>query len=348
MAAVSRPWSVLVAFTVLLGVVAAPPAEADYFTVISEVEVGAFQSAAYWPIGCIDPATPELGGGFDFADLDTMTGTTNGPGSPLAGPPVARVWYVGTSNPNDTPRTIKYAATCGDLPIVAVTEEVFSVPADISGTPEDELASDSSLCPLGTVALSGGVSGDGPVSALMIVSAPTFGMNPLTSSLASRADGENPAPSGWEVQYAAGVNVPFDHWLRVTCADFEDVVTIVESDVVNPGEVETRSASCPSGKVAVGGGVDAAVSTKLRVAANGPLFFGFPLPERLLSQENTVSLDDPGPAPIGWRVAVRNQGSEARAFKVAAICAPEPAAAAPAACAALLALAARRPKRLSR
>jgi hypothetical protein len=179
----------------------------------------------------------------------------------------------------------------------------------------------------------------------MIVSAPTFGMNPLTSSLASRAVGENPAPTGWEVRYAAGVNVPFDHWLRVTCADFDDVVTIVASDVVQPGEVEIRTASCPAGKAAVGGGVDAAVPTKLRVASSGPLFFGFPLPERLFDQPNTQSISEPGPAPIGWRVAVRNEGSEARAFQVAAICAPEPGGGAPAACAGLLLLAAHRSRR---
>lgn len=265
-----------------------------------------------------------LGGGFDPATADGMTGTASGPDYNTLAPPVSIRWVAQMENHGQAEQSFKRASICGNLPVTSVTTESFSVPAHPANSQEDTLATDSILCPLGSVALGGGVLNSGPLRARMVASAPTFGFNPLTSSLASQPDGENPAPNGWEVEYASAVNAPFDYQFGVVCADFDDVVTIVESGVADPGEVAFRTATCPDGKTAVAGGVDADDRTKLRIASNAPLYFGFPFPKRLFQQSNTASLDAPGPAPTGWRVAVRNEGTAAKSFKVAAICAPEP------------------------
>ena len=92
-------------------------------------------------------------------------------------------------------------------------------------------------------------------------------------------------------------------------------ITVVESDTVNAGTFEALVATCPAGRVAVGGGVDPDNVLTVVVTSSAPMVGG----------DRTVTLSNGrhGPATAWWG-AVRNNGTSATPFKVAAICARAP------------------------
>jgi hypothetical protein len=231
------------------------------------------------------------------------------------------------------PSTVKTAAVCANgngWPGFEVVGDDYQIPAG-------GVAGDSVLCPLGTIALGGGASFGGALGAGTIVAtAPYFPASPLAPRLHQQEDGERGPPGGWWSSYRSGAGV-LAGAVVATCGAADDAVTVVNSNTVDAGEVAAASARCPTGTIAIGGGVDAADPTGLRLASSAPLFFGFPLATRLANVADGVA-----GAPVGWRASLRNDGATSQLFQVAAVCVPESGGAPLAAVLALGALARRR------
>jgi hypothetical protein len=299
------------AVTPLLALLAVP-AGAEISSSISALEQVANPSTLIFgsPL-CLDRGAL-VGGGFDTLDDDILTGFTSEPRSDLEG------WRAAMRNDGAAAGQVSVASICDDAVAPGtVVVEPFTVPGDT-------VASDFVLCPEGTIATSGGVSATGtPGVSSAMLSVPMFPFDPGGARLRERADGEAPAPSAWEaVHFGEEDGITVTATVSALCVERENVVTIVESDTVAPGATESEIVLCPGGMAAVGGGVDAADRSGLRLVANGPVFFGFPVPARLA----LLGTGDAG-APVGWIVALRSDAATSRAFKAAAICAPEPASA---------------------
>lgn len=96
-----------------------------------------------------------------------------------------------------------------------------------------------------------------------------------------------------------------------------DVLTVVRSDSVTAASFNATRILCPSGWVAVGGGIDPFNVFLMEVTSSAPVFAHNNA--RLIFQP-----DGEHPAPIGWQVSIRNQDSAARTYKAAAICMRDP------------------------
>lgn len=100
--------------------------------------------------------------------------------------------------------------------------------------------------------------------------------------------------------------------------------SVVASDAASTGLSGLERTPRPGAELALGGGVDLETVFGMSVTSSAPVFDdGSGGEERLL-----LTADRAHPAPIGWRTTTRNDGSQAGAFKVAAICVPEPGSAA--------------------
>lgn len=87
--------------------------------------------------------------------------------------------------------------------------------------------------------------------------------------------------------------------------------TIVASTTVGANNFGTAVATCPSGNVAISGGIDLNNVFSMKVTASGPMFAGNRL---LLTGDGTQG------SPTGWWGAARNEGAAAQSLKVAVIC----------------------------
>lgn len=87
--------------------------------------------------------------------------------------------------------------------------------------------------------------------------------------------------------------------------------TIVASTTVGANNFSTAVATCPSGSIAISGGIDLNNVFTMKVTASGPMFGG----NRLL-----LTGDGAQGSPTGWWGAARNEGATAEPLKVAAIC----------------------------
>lgn len=277
------------------------------------------------------PSGRVIGGGFDTENLDALVTVTSAPAEfPLPSDPVIR-WIVSILNSTGVDQDTRMAVVCGVLPGLGYERDDFTVAAGGIGA-------DSVFCPLGEVAVGGGVARQ-PEGSLadnwLVGTGPYFLASPLTARLAQRPAGENPAPNGWEAglqsEGAAG-----DATVTAVCADFDDVLTMVEAATVNAGATDITTVLCPSPRRAISGGVDTEDRDGFRVLSTAPVFFGLPFTRTFNVSEGVLG------APLGWRVVVRNDDVAPKQYKVAAICAPEPAAGLPVALVALVALRARR------
>lgn len=168
-------------------------------------------------------------------------------------------------------------------------------------------------CPVGLVALSGGVD-TASFTVIEIASlAPTFGGN----ALAFQANGVRSAADGW---YASVKN--FDTVARTVavvavCAPLSGVQVSIASTTVATGSANApttsgTSAICPLGFAAVGGGIDLALPASMRVSTLAPVYGTQFLIDIPAGQQS---------APTGWNGNARNEGGSGT-VKVAAICAP--------------------------
>jgi len=313
----------LVALTVLC----APLAAQAYSTEVSTLEADINERT-----DC-PPNRDILGGGMDPTDASSLAAAVLYPlDEGVSYPASFTVVVRDFGGPHDSYRI---AAICGSLPDREIVDDSFPAPAGGVGIGIVQ-------CPLGKVAVSGGVSlgGSGFATDFSIAAlAPHFPQFLFAPDLTSRAPGEHPAPQGWKAAWRNDEGAATTGRVAAVCVSAEDVVTVVEDDTVEAGSVRAQSVFCPAGMTALGGGADAIDRTDLRTTSSAPVFAGFPFAVRLSDRA-----EGPAPDPIGWRVALRNDSASAKAFQVAAVCAPEPATSAGAAfsIAALVALRRRR------
>jgi hypothetical protein len=106
-------------------------------------------------------------------------------------------------------------------------------------------------CPEGTVALSGGTTA-APLGAIVFSIGPTFS----GGRLGLQANGTTVAPTGWRAVLGNGSYEDVTMKIAVLCTTDQSVQTIIGSSSPGPYGFAELSIPCPSGKMAVGGGVD--------------------------------------------------------------------------------------------
>jgi hypothetical protein len=295
----------------------ASPATGDSLTetvtvVLSEtVNPGTFDSRrVLCPLGMV-----ALGGGVDLGNVLNMTVTSSGPTfapserlvqMPDGDHPAPIGWQASARNNGPTAKTLKVGVICAPLP--DVTTVVLSDTVN-PGTFDARRV----LCPVGKVAVGGGVDLGNVLTMDVTSSGPTFAPS---ERLVQMPDGDHPAPIGWQASARNNGATAKTLKVGVICAPLPDVMTVVLSDTVNPGTFDSRRVLCPGDRIAVGGGVDLGNVLNLAVTSSGPTF---------APSERLVQVPDgDNPPPIGWQASARNDGPAARALKVGVICAKPP------------------------
>ena len=181
------------------------------------------------------------------------------------------------------------------------------VPVSNTGSWTDLLVT----CPSGLVALSGGVDTNDFLSIEITTLAPTF----AGAALAFQPDGTRGPADGWYASVKNYGSVPHQVAVTVVCGSLSDVVVSVSTGSISAGGVANPGtgnavAYCPSGYVALGGGMDLTLPATMKVSSLAPRF-GF---DYLIDRPTGT-----GGAPNGWSANVRNEGA-AGSMKVAVVC----------------------------
>jgi hypothetical protein len=295
----------------------ASPATVDSLTetvtvVLSEtVAAGSFDAKrVLCPMGMV-----ALGGGVDLGNVLNLVVTSSGPTfapsqrlvqTPDGDNPAPIGWQASARNEGPTAQTLKVGVICAPLPdvtTVVLSETVNPGSFDVRRV----------LCPMGKLAVGGGVDLGNVLTMDVTSSGPTF---EPSQRLVQTPDGDNPAPIGWQATARNNGATAQALKVGVICAPLPDVMTVVLSETVNPGTFDSRRVLCPGDRIAVGGGVDLGNVLNLVVTSSGPTFAP--------SQRLVQTPDGDNPAPIGWQATARNEGPSARALKVGVICAKPP------------------------
>ncbi|MBW1635599.1 MAG: hypothetical protein JRJ68_04920 [Deltaproteobacteria bacterium] len=126
-------------------------------------------------------------------------------------------------------------------------------------------------------------------------------------------DGINPAPIGWQASDRNDGTTDQSFKVAAICSPQSNITTVVGSNIVTVGSFAAERVECPSGMIAVGGGVDLNNVLTMKVTSSGPTFDQNST--RLIFQPDGIN-----PAPIGWQASARNDGATDQSLKVAAIC----------------------------
>jgi Ca2+-binding RTX toxin-like protein len=168
----------------------------------------------------------------------------------------------------------------------------------------------SATCPAGKRAVGGGVGFAGDTS-------PTFGYvqqsGPVdeTGSITSTESGD--VARGWSVSvFNNSGSARSDFRVFAVCSASSDATIVANPFTVQPRSVNGASVDCPSGKRALGGGLD-------QPGATNPLF-GWVQSSGPVDTTGTTANTDSGDVAEGWYGSVYNFGASARDFHVFAIC----------------------------
>ena len=256
--------------------------------------------------------TVALGGGVDVSDVVKMTIFSTGPtvnGSRLNGTAdgahgAPDGWFGGVYNSDTITRPFKVGAIC--VPLSGVTTVVTSMNVNPGSWWWAKAA-----CPAGKKAVGGGVDVEDHLLMIVTSSGPTIG----GSRPFDKADGSYGAPDGWwgTVRNNSASMKTFK--VGVVCQPLGGITTEISSNTAAAQSWGTQEAGCPTGSIAVGGGLDVENVYSVLATETAPRF---ELPQATLMQR------DPGvqPAPIGWQTSVYNSDAAAsKTFKVGAICA---------------------------
>jgi hypothetical protein len=252
-----------------------------------------------------------LGGGVDVGDAFNMTVSTNGPtvdkkrmltiGGGTHG--AANGWFGGALNATEPGKPYKLGAVCA--PTTGTSTVV------VSSTTSGGSGQTSLTCPAGTVTLGGGVDVDNVALMNTSSSGPTFAGTPPHQMAA----GTYGAPDGWTGS-ASSVS-DRDFYVGAVCGPMKGIQSVVVDDRVFGGANINVEAACPTGTIAIGGGVTTDDVVSSAVTASGPAF-GDTLHGILIEPDGW------GAAPIGWEADVRNDGAGQVIVAVVAICAHWP------------------------
>jgi hypothetical protein len=206
---------------------------------------------------------------------------------------------VALSNPGQLDSLLKTAVLCSSS--VTPQTVVASSSIAIGGT-----GSATALCPEGSVALSGGVSG--ATTARVLAFEPTFAVG----ALSTLPLGAGPAPNGWTATLRNDGNSAFELKVAAICASSVTVASDVTTFGVSGGlDIGAGNRACPADGLATGGAFGSPTPTAMALIANAPSL--------LLGAPNGVN-----PAPTSWSAVVRLLEGEGVIARFAAVCVPEP------------------------
>jgi len=259
-----------------------------------------------------------VSGGTDVQNVLNMLVTANAPWfadrllfQPDGAAPAPTGWYGAVLNNQASSAAMKVGAVCSDA--IAASAQVASI-----SVMNGDFAGAFAYCPMGTVAIGGGVDVNNVFTMRVTASAPVF---PGNVELIFMADGEAPAPIGWAGFARNDGASPLPMKVAVICTSDVSPSAMIASTTANSGSFSGSNVSCPLGTNAIGGGIDLGNVLTMTVTSTAPLFPGMVPDSFLLSQ-----LDGAGPAPVGWAGYARNDDPSGKLVKVAAICVPEPSA----------------------
>ncbi len=139
--------------------------------------------------------------------------------------------------------------------------------------------------------------------------------------LVAVADGSSGAPNGWWGAVRNNSSSAKTFKVGVVCQPLGGITTMISSITVTGGGSfsGTRYAQCPTGSVAIGGGIDVGDVDWVFASETAPVFG--PTYTSLMQQDPGVN-----PAPTGWQTSAINSDESMKVLKVGAICARWPLA----------------------
>jgi hypothetical protein len=251
-----------------------------------------------------------IGGGIDMSNVFNMQVTSSAPvfqgqrliQRPVGTNPAPDGWQASALNNAGYAQTFKVAVVCARMAGVSTVVGMEDAPAgsfDVKRV----------TCPAGKVALGGGIDMDNVISMQVSSSAPIISGDRLIQ----RLDGTNPAPEAWQASALNTAGASQNFKVAVICGELTGVSTIIGSDDAPAGSFDTERAVCPSGKVALSGGVDMENVISMQVSSTAPVF---PPSDRLITRPAGIN-----PAPYAWQVSALNDAGSPQEFKVGAVCA---------------------------
>lgn len=212
--------------------------------------------------------------------------------------------FIPLESPSDPSSTVPEAQTLMLTSNLAVVITSKTIPAGTFGGA-------TVYCPAGMAAVSGGIDVHNVLLMRVTSSGPFY--SGTDGRLLSQEDGPNPAPIGWQAYAVNYGSSSAMIKIAVVCSSMTEVSSVVESGTVNAGTFDASAAACPTGSVALGGGIDPENVLTMEITSSGPVFGS----TRLLQQP-----DGAAPAPTRWFGAVVNNADTQKKYKTAVICAP--------------------------
>jgi hypothetical protein len=179
------------------------------------------------------------------------------------------------------PPTPGGSASAGPLPTGPDVTGRTVVSSDRTTVPQGQSGNAAAACPAGTVSTGGGQFFRTPFALVISTSRPATGLT-----------------QGW---FAHAVNVQsgnFDFAVDTVCGKVRDRQVVTAEAFVQPGQTGGATATCPPGKVSLGGGGDAAGSV--------------------------IAVSRPAAAGQGWQLQTVNSTNVGQTFTAFAVCATAP------------------------
>lgn len=223
--------------------------------------------------------------------------------------PAPDVWFSSAVNGEAGQENVqRTGAVCvpSDVPTSSVVAQE-TVSADSFGTR-------MVTCPSGSVAVGGGPSPADVLDVRVTKTAPR-----LSDRLLNIGPGQASAPTGWSSAVRNLDTKDHDWAAVVVCQERSDAFTVIAEETVAAGPAATESvrADCPTGALAIGGGVDPTNVKDMFITGSEPVVEGQPL---------FFAEDGRRAAPTAWTGHVRNDTEFPQSFAVGVVCVPEPGA----------------------
>ncbi len=284
--------------------------------VTNRTSVAPTTSAGWTDVTVACPAgMAALSGGLDTNDYSLIEITSLAPtfaGSTLIEQTdgvrsAANGWYASVKNFGAQAHLVAVSAVCAPLSNVVVSIASVGVPA--GDQTNANTGGINALCPANTVAVGGGVDFTQPATMKVSANAPIF----TNQYLINRPAGAGPAPIGW-TGYARNEGPLGGLRVGAICAPLSGV-TIVSTGrfQINPGAVSGFSAVCPSGQIALGGGVDTNAVSRNVADVSTPMFDSAP---QFPANRASAGYE----AATGWYGIEYNYGPDVTTAAVAVIC----------------------------